>query len=268
MSLYIIWLLMFLLILALVIWWFASMSHYSSVLLTPGQHYISDGRKYVYPNVDSYGPSYLLKDEYIVAIRTLVSRVNDIFAELNIMWWITGGTLLAYHMYHTIPMPFDDDADVAVEEEHKPFLFSQAFCDVALKYGVSVIYLRGASSQSANRTGACVRCQLANSTATLDIFFWKHVRELGKVIKLDGWSPAAGDIYNNKEQFLFEDVFPIQQQLKFDNLIINVPRNPFALLTTQYGPKVCEKSIARSLFISHFAPFALLNLMWTTKAPG
>ena len=243
------------------------MSHYSWTLLKPGDVYMAAGRRHVMPNVDTYGPTYLLKDRYIGEIRTLVTKVGATFKRMNIEWWVTGGTLLGYQMYSTIPMPFDDDADIAVEDKWRALLFSSTFVDEAQKEDLRVLYLRGASSRSADRTGACVRCQLKNCTSTLDIFFWQTLPDDKHVVKLDGWHNGV-DVPNEKEHFLRSDVFPIQNNVAFDGLVIGLPSYPSNLLTTQYSAKVYNRNIARSLFVSHTSPFVVLQAIWTTKPPG
>lgn len=254
-------------LLVVLVWYALSMSHYSWTLLKPGDKYMSAGTKHTMPNVDTFGPTFLLKDQYIYEIRGLVTKVGATLKRMDIEWWVTGGTLLGYQMYNTIPMPFDDDADIGVDDKHRKLLFSSAFADEARKDGLQVLYLRGASSKNADRTGACVRCQLEGHSSTLDIFFWKTLPGEKLVVKLDGWNNGL-DIQNEKEQFLFDDVFPIQNQIEFDGLVIGLPRNPCNLLTTQYSPKVFDRTIARSLFVSHTSPFVLLKAIWTTVAPN
>lgn len=260
-------LLLILVVLAVVVWYVLSMSHYSWNLLKPGDVYMAAGRRHTMPNVDTYGPTYLLKDQYIGEIRTLVSKVGATLKKMNIEWWVTGGTLLGYEMYDTIPMPFDDDADIAVEDKWRPLLFSKAFVAEAAKEDLRVLYLRGASSKTADRTGACVRCQLKNCTSTLDIFFWQISADNQHVVKLDGWQNGV-DVPNEKEQFLLSDVFPIQNNVAFDGLVIGLPACPRNLLTTQYSAKVFDRTIARSLFVSHTSPFVLLQAIWTNSPPG
>lgn len=254
-------------LLVVMVWYVLSMSHYSWSLLKPGDVYMAAGRRHVMPNVDTYGPTFLLKDKYIQEIRSLVTKVGSTLRNMNIEWWITGGTLLGYHMYGTIPMPFDDDADIGVDDKWRSLLFSSVFVNAARKEGIRVLYLRGASSKSADRTGACVRCQLDGCSSTLDIFFWKCLAGCKEVVKLDGWKHGT-DVLNAKEQFQWNDVFPIQNNVSFDGLSIGLPNKPFELLKTQYSAKVCERTIARSLFVSHTSPFVLLKGLWTTVAPN
>lgn len=248
------------------VWYVTSVSHYSWTLLKPGDTYMAAGNKHVMPNVDTYGPTYLLKDNYLYELRELITRVGCVLERLEIEWWVTGGTLLGAHMYGAIPMPFDDDADIGVDNKHRNILFSSKFVSEAKKEGLRVLYLRGASHVTAERVGACVRCQLDGRSATLDIFFWKTLATGDIVIKLDGWDRGV-DVHNEKEQFRTQDVFPIRNNIPCDSLSIGLPQNPHNLLTTQYGDKVFTKTIARSLFVSHASPFVLLKAMWTTTPP-
>ena len=167
-----------------------------------------------------------------------------------------------------IPMPYDDDIDICTDDTNRAYMFSEAFARIAQEHGLQTIYLKGASSMKANRTGACVRCQLSQHNATLDIFFWKRVENDSLVMKLDGWSSKLDVIYNAKERFNYTDVFPIQKNVAFDGLFVNLPNNPKALLLQQYGPKVFTFNLARSLAVSHAFPFVILKPMWTRKPPG
>lgn len=242
------------------------MWHYTWKLLKPGDTYMAAGNKHVMPNVDTYGPTYLLKDNYLYELRELVTRVGGTLHSMDIEWWITGGTLLGAHIHGAIPLPFDDDADIGVDNKHRNVLFSSKFVNLAKKQGLRVLYLRGASHVTADRVGACVRCQLEGRSATLDIFFWKTMPSGDLVIKLDGWDRGI-DKPNEREQFAFVDVFPIRTNTLCDSLRISLPQNPYNLLVKQYGKSVFTQTIARSLFVSHASPFVLLKSMWTTTPP-
>lgn len=266
--LFVLWLIIICMIVTFVVWILISGSHYSWKLLKPGQSYESDGRKYIFPNLQSEGPSYLLKDHYIREMRTLLVKTSGALKEAQIEWFLTGGSLMTVVKFGCIPMPYDDDIDICTDDTNRDYMFSEAFATVARKHGLQTIYLKGSSSRNANRTGACVRCQLLKCNATLDIFFWKRVENNTLVMKLDGWSSKLDVVYNAKERFNYDDVFPIQKDITFDGLVVNLPRNPNALLLQQYGPKVLTFNYARSLAVSHAFPFLVLKLMWTQKPPG
>ena len=267
-GLFLLWLIIVAMLVGLFAWIIVSNSHYTWTLLKPNQKYMVHGRKYTFPNMDCTGPTYLLRDTTISEMRKLLVFASQALKEMNIDWWLTGGSLMGVEKHGAIPMPFDDDIDIGVDDSHRKRLFSQAFADVVEKYNLQVIYLVGASSKMANRTGACVRLQLVKCHATLDIFFWKRFENDKRVIKLDGWSLLNDAIYNEKEQFLFEDVYPLQKSVEVDDLLVNLPRNPKNLLIQQYGPSVLTQIIARSTAVSHLFPFLVLGAMWTKIPPG
>lgn len=262
------WLVMITMLIGLFAWIYVSNSHYSFVLLKPGHNYTVGGRKYTFPNLESTGPVYLLKDEHIEELRELLRRTSGLLEEFKIQWWLTGGSLIGAERHGAIPMPFDDDIDIGVCDSNREFLYGEDFGNVAARsHNLQVIYLKGSSSKKANATGASVRLQLPGKFATLDIFFWRTVDNNTRVIKLDGWSSKDSVIFNQKEQFNYCDVFPIKAK-KIDEINVFVANNPQALLEQQYGKTVMTKIFARSAAVSHLFPFMVLRNMWTTSSPG
>jgi len=267
-GLFVLWVIIVGLLVFLFAWIIVSNSHYSWTLLKPNQKYMVHGRKYTFPNLECTGPTYLLHDSYISQLRKLLNYSAQALKDAAIDWWLTGGSLMGFQKHGAIPMPFDDDIDIGVDDSHRAYLFSEKFARVAEKHNLQVIFLVGASSRLASRTGACVRLQLFGQHATLDIFFWKKVENDKRVIKLDGWYPPNQVTYNEKEQFQFEDVYPLQKSIDVDDMLVNLPQNPKNLLIQQYGPSVLTKIIARSTAVSHLFPFLVLNAMWTKIPPG
>lgn len=268
-ALFVVWLFIFAFVLLFFVWILVSDSHFTWKLLKPGEPYQIDGRKYVFPNIPCIGPSYLLKDHFVRTLRTLMVKTTNLLQSLNIEWWVTGGTLMGILKCGTIPFPFDDDIDIGVDDEkHRKYLFSDAFVQQAKAQNLEVIYIRGASSRWAERTGASVRLQLPGHAATLDIFFWRKVNA-GTVIKLDGWS-GEKNVHNVKEQFKYNDVYPIQHNQDIDELKINMPNNPLALLKQQYGDTVMNQIYCRSSYVSHLFPWLCLHrgLYVKNQAPG
>jgi hypothetical protein len=265
---FLLWIVVIGLIVSMIVWASISNSHYTWELLKPGQIYTVHNRKYTFPNLDAEGPTYLLKDNHIADLRHLLLLTSATLAQQNIKWWLTGGSLIGAERHKAIPMPFDDDIDIAVEDKHRAFLFSAEFAQVAFAKGLKVIFLTGSSSKRANRTGACVRVQLLEGFATLDIFFWQTSADGSLVCKLDGWTESES-IPNAKEQFPFADVFPIQVGVILDDMVVNLPANPANLLIKQYSKGVFQKIIARSTFVSHLLPFMMGGgSLWTEIPPG
>ncbi len=268
-GLFILWVIIFTMLVLLFAWIIVSNSHYTWTLLKPNQNYMIHGRKYTFPNLETTGPTYLLHDNYISELRKLLTFTSSTLKDLQIDWWLTGGSLMGAVKHSAIPMPFDDDVDIGVDDSHRALLFSETFVHAAEKHNLQVIFLVGASSKNANRTGACVRLQLLKCHSTLDIFFWKKVENNKRVIKLDGWSMFKPDgVYNEKEQFLIDDVYPLQKSVEVDDMLINLPNQPKNLLVQQYGASVMTQIIARSTAVSHLFPFLVLGAMWTKIPPG
>jgi hypothetical protein len=134
----------------------------------------------------------------------------------------------------------------------------------ATKHGVKCIYLAFNDDKAADKHGAALRTQIigSDSTATLDVFFWKTSG--ATTSKIDSWSKGEGDVLNAKETFATEDVYPLQKDVQIDGLSVNLPHNPSALLKQQYGDDVMTKAYPRSLLISHAIPF-MFKSFWLTK---
>ena len=234
------------------LWVYISQSHFTSEELIPGCTYQVAGREYTFPNVDIHGKVFRLKDVYIESLRDILTRLRAVFEQHGIDYWLTGGTLLGSVRHTSIPMPFDDDMDIAVLYEHKRFLYSKAFAASAEAHGLKAIYFVGNNEQTSNKIGSAVRVQLLGSGdkhATCDIFFWSQ--EAGQVIKLDGWHKDKKK-YSNVEIFPASDVFTLQKNANVDGLTVNLPRHPVSVLEKQYGPKALTSVVSRCTLVSHY----------------
>jgi len=140
----------------------------------------------------------------------------------------------------------------------RSFLFSQPFVDACNEEKMDVYY--AASTRSAERTGACVRCQLqGKSSATSDVFFWG---ESGDYIrKSDGWNKDGTIVWNKKEMWKKEHVFPLQRNVIRDGIEFNLVANPREVLLQQYGPRVENHVPARSNFVSHLVIFFVFKFV-------
>lgn len=153
-------------------------------------------------------------------------------------------------------MPFDDDGDGAVMMRDRAFVFSQQFVDAANAEGMDVFY--AANTRYAERTGACVRLQLqGKSSATSDIFFWGEDGDF--IRKSDGWLPNGTIIWNKKEIWKREHVFPLQRNVMCDGIEFHLVAHPREVLIQQYGARVYEHVPARSTFVSHLVSLLLVT---------
>jgi len=262
------WWILLLLLLVLFIsvgvsWLVISNEPYTNIELTPGMPYEVAGRKYVFPATeDIINKPHLLKTEVIESIREILMRAHKMFDELKIEYHVTGGTLMGIAKHKTIPMPWDDDADICVDWENRDYFWTPDFRTIAARHGLDVRYLKHNTLTHADHHGACVRLQLlGGGYETCDIFFWKKVAD--QVWKIDSWD---GDtVYPNaKEQFKYDDVFPRKKSV-VDGMEVMLPHNPEALLVQQYGAKVLHTIIARPQVFSHRFPMQFLRLLWVTS---
>ncbi len=266
---FILWCVIIMLVISLFVWMFIQKSRHSWIVLKPNQSYAALKNKYTFPNIVCVEPMYLLQDKYMMYARTTLILTSRLLAKFKIEWFLTKGALIGAVRHQTIPLPFDDYVAIAIDTKHRQLLFSQHFVDMAENYDIEVFYAKSASSAHARKFGACVRLQVPDFYCVLDIFFWTCNQESQMVAKLDGWSTLADvTILNPKEQFHFNDVYPIQQQVNIDNLVVNLPNKPQHILLKYYGRDVMEKCAARSLAVSHTCAAMMLKPLWTKKPSG
>lgn len=242
-----------------VTWVIIANSSYSYNRLFPGKAYVLGGRTYTFPNTSITGPPFMLTDRYFTALRGLLKQTTELMNSLNIDYWITGGTLLGSVRNTSLPMPFDDDVDIAVRFSQRDFLFSSEFKDKARAHGLRVLQVIATDTKRANAIGSCIRLQFNDVHAnhqTLDIFFWQTEGDV--VYKLDGWA-GKSLVRNPNETFETKHVFPIQKNIQIDGMIVNMPRMPEKLLKKQYGDDVLTKTYIRPRLLGHLFVFKLFG---------
>jgi hypothetical protein len=248
----------------LVCWIVINTQNYTNVRLKPNKNYSIGGRDYKFPNIPIRGEAYKLQDKFVTSLRDLFKRTILVLEDVGLgeKWWCTGGTLLGTVRHGAIPMPFDDDVDVAVMYEHKNLLFSKEFGIAAKRHGLQSVRLVTNTAYSADKGGSAMRLQYLNggdNFAAIDIFMCVQTED-GKVVKLDGWT-GNRVVESSVERFALEDVFPLVKQ-DVDGIGVNLPQNPLALLHQQYGKNVLDMAIARPLLFSHRFAFEVLRLLW------
>lgn len=245
-------------------WIVISRRNYSSDRLEPNKPYRIGDRTYRCPNMRVVGDAFLIKPEFAHSLRDLFKRTIATLedAGLGKEWWCTGGTLMGALIHGSVPLPTDDDIDIAVEYKHKDLLFSERFQDIANEHGIQAIRLAPNTKKTADRNGAAVRLQHLKSkyNDTLDIFFWQ--RKGDKIIKVDGWRNGH-TVDNKKEIFDQDNVFPLHCGVEVDGIEnVNLPQDGRALLNQQYSKEVWSTYIARPLLVSHTFPYVFLKHMW------
>jgi hypothetical protein len=244
----------------MVSWVVISHDRFTDIELKPNMEYQIKDRKYIFPDINIEGKCLLLKELVIENLRLLMIRVHNLLDYLHIGYHVSGGTLLGIQRHSAIPGPWDDDLDIATEIANRNFMFSPEFKKTAADYGLQTQFLAGTTLERADRHGAAVRLQLLNSTGqeTCDVFF---IKQDGPVVyKVDGWL-KENLVYNGKEQFSANDVYP-RKIIEMDGLIVCLPNNPMNLLVKQYGNDVMTHAKIRPRLISHAFPMKFLQALW------
>lgn len=279
---WVILLLLFLALLTSVVISWVCLSHdpFTNVELTSGCQYevtLSEpgaakqvDKTYTFPNITVDGKCKLLKSEVIVRLRILMTRVHLCFTQLGIGYHVSGGSLLGVMRHNTLPMPYDDDIDVAVEFSQRDRLFHPLFSREAERFGLQTKFLWSNNTKRADRHGAALRFQLLPDpmgtdtkkySETCDVFFLANdPSNQERVFKVDGWKDSQLT-QNAKEQFQKSDIYP-RQVHEVDGLLISLPANPMALLHQQYGTSVMSVAKIRPRLISHAFPMQFLQLLW------
>jgi hypothetical protein len=260
-------LLVVLLVSVLISWVIISRSNYTSTKLSPGFAYNVGERKFRFPDIPVRGDAYLLRADFIHALRQLLVATSKSLADVDLAneWWCTGGTLIGVERHASVPMPFDDDIDIAVDHKYKEFLFSAEFANAAKTHNLNTIRLFSNDHHSADKHGAAIRLQHANPElakwhAAIDIFFWRQSDD-DAYVKVDSWHNAAV-LESTVERFRYADMFPLQLNVEVDDLLINLPNKPRAIIEKQYSSAVWDMCIARPLLFSHRFAFQFLQLLW------
>jgi hypothetical protein len=220
------------------------------------------------PDIPVIGDAFILQPEFVRGLRSVIVKTQDLFERLQIPCWLTGGSLLGVVRHGAIPMPFDDDADMAVDYQNKQYMFSSEFVEEAKKNQLRVLYLMTNGHETADRHGAAVRFQsLDGGSQTIDVFFWEIDHDKKSVSKIDGWSTnvLTGTLTtarNLNETFPYEDVYPLRPHVNIDDLLVTLPQNPRALLEKQYSPEVFDRVKARPMLFSHKFMFTFFWWLW------
>jgi LicD family len=260
---------------AILIHWIISAHDQFPRQVKPGALYRVKHRQFRFPNV----PLRTFQGEKLRALRILsegfqaqqyelLRRCTTMFREHHITYWLSGGTLMGYTWpgLETI-LPHDDDLDVHIPMDFRATLWSPAFYELCRGYGLELLFLRLSSYQYARREGAAVRIKLAKTDMpVLDVFFEHQDPTDHKWKKVDGWTDAQF-IYNSKEQWSEEDLFPLQQ-IERDGITLHVPAQPLRILRQQYGPNIHQEYVVPSPLISHQFPFKVLGqTIWSPNRP-
>lgn len=259
-------------------------SLYNDRKIKPGEEYYVNDRKYIFPdlplkvimnntfkkNTDMKHVT-ILKEDYLENMRKLFINTTKLLNDLNIEWWVSGGTLLGFIRHGTF-IPWDDDIDIHTKWKNKDYLFSDDFAIKCKQYGLEVFTIIGSSERNASTTGAAIRTRLIGQyTPSLDIFFEMSISSSAGLInstefinsakqwsKIDKWDKKW--IYlSEKETWNNDDLFPIKKIKTDYGLEVNIPNNAVNILKRQYSNKVLDSMVYYSPYYSHVTLMHLGN---------
>lgn len=229
-------------------------------IVKSGMEYYFNGIKYKVPNIKLIGSPYLLEEKFYNDMRSLLENCKKSFDELNINFWLSGGTLLGFYRHKTF-IPWDDDIDVHTSEKNKSFMFTDNFREKLKDFGIEPIYMIGMSEDFSFYKGGVRLKLIEKSNPVLDIFF---VREVGeRVIKIENWGGKNKEVvFNEKENWEKSEIYPIQEK-EIDGLKVKIPNKPLEVLKRQYGKNVMNVMYGDSL--PHSIAYDLLDVIWTKE---
>jgi hypothetical protein len=249
----------------LIAWSVITNQHYTTCKLAPGDVYTVDGQEYAMPNIPIVkGQARLLKEKFMMKMRKLLTVSTGMLDEMDIEYWLSGGTLLGFERHDTFE-PWDDDIDVHVMLKHRDRMFTVAFAQECEKYGLEAIYFMGASSTMATKEGSAVRLRaLGQTTPVMDVFFEGEVdTDSSRIAKIDTWYNGH-NTFSTKEEWPKDWIFPLETR-QIDGFSLKFPKEAIKCLKRQYGDNVMNEIIARPPIIAHNVVYELLSFVWRKK---
>jgi len=245
------WFLIVGLILLFFVWIVHAHRKYSYYALKPGMCYVVHGRKYTCPNVTFLSTAYLLTSDYIAELRMLLTFTSRLFATLQIEWCLIGTALLGLVRHNAIPMPFDDQMEVAVDQVHQKFLFSLDFVQAARNCKINVRYLRNVITKvsSSFLRLAPLRLQLLDHQAQVDILFW--YKDTKKQL-----------VFKSQEPFAWDDVFPIAKDVLVDDIQVCLPHKPFHVSEVEFGKDALDIVAGSSPLTNSFVKSTIIDALY------
>lgn len=224
-----------------------------------GVKYQVGSRHYEVPNLPVKGHAYILEEDFIIRMRDLYTRINKVFDELNLNFWVSGGTLLGFIRHKTF-LPWDDDLDIHTESENKAFLHSDEFKNVLNKHGLDPLFMIGSDETFSFYKGGVRVRMIEYLNPVMDIFFVHQENE--RMIKIENWVNDRMT-FNKKENWSRDDIYPLKKQI-IDDLPIRLPSQPNKVLTAQYGEGYNQE--IHCGHPPHTIAYDMLRFIWKNKA--
>ena len=184
-------------------------------------------------------------------LKILFRRFDDFCHEYNIEYWAIGGTLLG-STRHQDMIPWDDDGDVAVPEEH--FTRMKMLC--------TSIPERDLGFRLEKHSPVCWKVFGTHLTGFLDIFPVEHHKDRWRKV-----STRARTLWPNC-WFLEHEVYPLVRipvgYVEGRVVYMNGPRDPIPFLTRHYGttwdiPQYTHSHTVYGLQENIFYPIAVIS---------
>ena len=166
--------------------------------------------------------------ETVWDLKLLFKRLVDVLHANGFgrRWWLDSGSLLGWARHGGGLIPWDDDVDIGILEE-----------DVDVLVGLRPQFDRAGLRLKMNRTEAYWQVDEragsddpATGPVHIDIFPFRKTAE-GVLVNVD---PRFVEPEQGMANFQYspDDLFPLQRTLWYDELTVNVPANPHAVLDT------------------------------------
>lgn len=231
----------------------------STKIVKPGAMYSVGKRHYKVPNLPVKGHAYILDEEFITRMRDMYTKINAVFTELKLDFWVSGGTLLGFVRHKTF-LPWDDDLDIHTDSKNKAFLHSEEFRNALNRHGLESLFMLGSDENFSYYKGGVRVKMLEHLNPVMDIFFVHQ--EQGRMIKVENWMNDVM-VFNKTENWSRDEIYPIKKTT-IDDLPIRLPAKPHQVLTTQYGPSY-DKEIHCG-HPPHTIAYDMLRFIWKNKA--